>query len=193
MTSMTHDEPSSIQTRQSLLNRPPPGAETAQLPIVGRARQLLPTLALLIAGCASTPATKLTADSPGESAQIQARLDQIFDAGKKKDFGRMESYHLYGPGFTKFPINGTPRQDAEDARKAEHDGLSAVTNLTMQADDLKIDVFGGVGIATFVIYYGFTTTAGAVAKRERSSLVFVKDQGEWKIAHEHFSPIKADP
>ena len=114
-------------------------------------RQLVPVVALLFAGCASAPTAKQTAGCPKEQAQIRRRLDEIIDAAEKKDFNRLDSYHLYGQKFTKFAPEAPGRQDAEAARKGEHEGLAAATGLAMRADDLKIDVFGRVAIATFVL------------------------------------------
>ena len=152
-------------------------------------RQLLPVLAVLFAGCASVPAAKPTADYSKEQAQIRRRLDEIIGAAEKKDFERLDSYHLYGRKFTKFSPEAPGRQDAEAARKGEHDGLAAATDLGMKADDLKIDVFGHVGIATFVLNYSFKGPTGVIERKARSTMVFVKERGVWKIAHEHLSAL----
>ena len=37
---------------------------------------------------------------------------------------------------------------------------------------------------------GFDTGGERVQRKERSTLVFVREGGDWKIAHEHLSPIK---
>ena len=115
-------------------------------------------------------------------------MNQIFDAAEKKDFERLESYHLYGAGFTKFSPESPTRMDAATARKGERDGLQAVSDLYMKAQDLKIDIFDNTGIATFIFDYGFKAGTNTVQKQARATLVFVKDSGEWKITHEHFSP-----
>jgi ketosteroid isomerase-like protein len=99
----------------------------------------------------------------------------------------LDSYHSYGPKFSKFAVESVVRQDAATARMAEHAGLSAVTGMSMKAEDLKIDVLGSVGIATFILNYGFDTETERVEKKARSTLVFVKDEGAWKVIHEHFS------
>ena len=150
-------------------------------------------MALLLAGCATTPTTETSADQQRDKVQIEQRLNQIFDAAEKKDFDRLESYHLYGPGFTKFAPESPTRMDAAAARKGERDGLQAVNDLFMKAQDLKVDVFGNTGIATFIFDYGFKAGTNSFQKQSRATLVFVKDSGEWKITHEHFSPPKAGP
>ena len=150
-------------------------------------------VAMLMVGCVSAPRANLHANFPEEQAQIQHRLAEIFDAAEKKDLNRLDSYHFYGPKFTKFSASSLNRLDTTAARKGEHDGLATISDLKMMADDLKIDVFGKVGIATFVLNSSFKVGSDAIEKKEHSTLVFVNEQGVWKITHEHFSPIKSNP
>jgi ketosteroid isomerase-like protein len=140
---------------------------------------------LVIGGCASpSSSANLSAN-----AQIQKRLDEIFDAAMRKDMPRLDSYHAYGPGFTKFS-GQLGRLDAAAAREGEHHGLLATTDLSMKAADLKIDVFNRCAIATFILDYGFKTGTERIDKQDRATLVFVKEGAEWKITHEHLSPYK---
>ncbi len=64
-------------------------------------------------------------------------------------------------------------------------------SIKMKAADLKVDVFGTVAVATFLLDYSFETGSEQVRRQARSTLVFVKDHGAWKITHEHLSPVKA--
>jgi len=143
-------------------------------------------LLLVVGGCASM----LSSDLSAEQLQIKKRLDQVFAAAQNKDFARLDSYHLYGPQFTKFSGSSPERLDAAAGRKGEHEGLGAANKLQMRAESLKIDVFGTVGIATFILNYSFEAGAETVHRKDRSTLVFVKEAREWKIAHEHLSPIE---
>src|SRR4051812_12626918 len=106
---------------------------------------------------------------------------------------RLDNYHLYGPKFTKFSSESTSRLDAAASRKGEHAGLGAISDLAMHADDLKIDLFGNVGIATFIFRYSFKAGGNSFEKKAQGTMVFAKEGGAWKIAHEHFSTIKAEP
>jgi ketosteroid isomerase-like protein len=144
------------------------------------------------AGCASSPQTN-PHTAQKDQAQIERRLNEIFDAAEKKDLERLDSYHLYGPNFTKFAASSAGRLDAAAGRKGEHDGLSAIKDLMMQAEELKVDVFGDVAVATFTLKSSFKLATDTIEKKEHATLVFVKEQGSWKITHEHFSPIKATP
>jgi ketosteroid isomerase-like protein len=130
------------------------------------------------------------ANQSREKAQVQRRLEEIFDAAEKKDLARLDSYHAYGPAFTKFSPGELGREDAAASRRGEHEGLATLSDLVMRADDLKIDVFGDLAIATFILNSRFKHGTDSIEKKNRSTLVFVKDQGEWKITHEHFSAFK---
>jgi ketosteroid isomerase-like protein len=155
-------------------------------------RLSLAMLVCLLSGCASAPTNKITEDYPDERARIERRLSEILDAAEKKDLERLDSYHFYGPKFTKF---GTPagRLDATMARQDEHQGLSRISDLSMRAENLKIDVFGDVGVATFIMHSDFKAGTNTFHQKARSTLVFVNDGGFWKITHEHFSSPKEGP
>ena len=157
-------------------------------------RSLFPVVALVLCSCSQPSTTDLNADHPDDVVQIQRVLNDVFDAAAKKDFPRLDSYHFYGPKFTKFDdFEPLTRHDAAAGRKAEHDGLGSISDLSVKADGLKIDVFDNVAIATFVLDYGFKAGNDTIRTRARSTLVFVEDQGAWKIAHEHFSAFKSNP
>jgi ketosteroid isomerase-like protein len=79
--------------------------------------------------------------------------------------------------------------DAEAGRKGERAGLGGAKNLKMRIQNLKIDVFGDAGIATFILEYSFDSGTEVVRRKERSTLVFVRIAGEWRITHEHLSRI----
>ena len=128
-----------------------------------------------------------TIDERVAASQVRQRLNQIIEAAERKEFARLDGYHLYGRKFTKFSGTTWERQDARTARHGEHVGLGAVTDLQMEARDLKIDVFGGVAVATFVLEFRFRASSGTIRKKERSTLVFVHERGSWRIVHEHLS------
>jgi ketosteroid isomerase-like protein len=141
-----------------------------------------------LTGCTTTPPPSAD-NSPGaaETLEIEQRLAEIFDAATTKDFDRLDRYDLYGPRFTKFGGEAFGRQDAVTAREGEHAGLAPLAELSMRADDLKVDLFNDTAVATFILHYGFRTDAGPVNAQARATLVFVKTADGWKIAHEHLS------
>jgi ketosteroid isomerase-like protein len=132
---------------------------------------------------------------PEEQGGVERRIQEIMSAARNKDVDRLESYHLFGPKFTKFDdFEPLDRQDAETTRKLEREAITGVKEFRPNVKDLKVDVFGPVAVATFVFEYGITTDEDEkLSMRARSTMVFAKDSSEWKIVHEHFSPFKGNP
>ncbi len=147
------------------------------------------TVPFLMVGCAPVRTVDLQAEDPEAQVQIERRLQEVLAAAETKDFDRLESYHLYGPKFTRFSGASATRQDAAATRQIERDGLASLRGLKMRTEGLKIDVFGPVGVATFILEASFDSGGSTLHRKDRSTLVFVKEGGKWKIAHEHLSPI----
>ena len=145
------------------------------------------------AGCVTEKSAPPVSGRPDDQFAIRQLLEETFDAAARKDFPRLDSYHAYGPKFSKFSADSPHRQNAEEARQGEHEGLAAVDGMTMRADDLKVDVFGDAALATFVLDYAFEVEGRRIAARARATMAFVREGGVWLITHEHFSPIQARP
>jgi ketosteroid isomerase-like protein len=138
--------------------------------------------------------TTQTAFNPHQPTSAEDRLaveiclHKILDAAKFGDAEGLASHHLYGPKFTKYDdMEPLHRQEAEEARTGE-DGITQVDNFAYRVDDLRIDVFGPAAIATFMLDYAFDAEGDHIQANARSTLVFVLDGNDWKIAHEHLSP-----
>jgi ketosteroid isomerase-like protein len=131
---------------------------------------------------------------PEEQEKVKQTLIHIFDLAKAKELDSVESYHLYGPKFTKFDDGEQPdRQDAETAKKAERELFNAVSGFTYTLDDLKADVFEDAAIATFIINVAFKMGDMSGTAKSRATIVFVKIGEDWKITHEHFSTFVPPP
>lgn len=129
---------------------------------------------------------------PFESSQaaVAARIGEILDACEAQDFDRLASYHLAGPKFTKFDDEGPQgRQDSTTAMQGEIDAFRTLEDFKGWFEDLKIDVFGPVAIATGIFRCTFNVTGDAGTASSRTSAVFVDNTGQWLIAHEHNSPL----
>ena len=59
--------------------------------------------------------------------------------------------------------------------------------------DLVVNVFGDVAVATFNGHFVANVHGNPVARDQQSTLVFVKAGGDWKVVHEHFSPLGPAP
>ena len=125
-------------------------------------------------------------------AQVKKRLDEIWANGVTKDFAKQESFHLYGPKFTEFK-DGQPRGDAEANKKEEKEIISMLVDPKIDMKDLAIAVYGDTAIATFNGDSSAKIGGKPMAMKEAATMVFVKYKGDWKIVHEHFSPIGSPP
>jgi ketosteroid isomerase-like protein len=149
--------------------------------------------AVLSIGRVSTLAADSNPALTRAEAEVSQRLQEVFDAAAKKDMARLDSYHLYGPKFTKFGTGASGRLDGNAARESEHKGLTGLADLSIRADQLKIDVFGDTAVATFIGRADAKRGNQAIHSEERTTIVLVRNAGSWKIVHEHFSPFKSSP
>lgn len=129
---------------------------------------------------------------PDQQAAIRKRLDQIWDAARMRDFERLESYHLYGPKFTEFK-NGKPRGDAHTCAAGERAFFTMIDQPSADMKDLAINVFGAVAIATFNGQYGGVIQGKQVSVAQSTTFVFVQQDNDWKITHEHISMLGVSP
>ena len=129
---------------------------------------------------------------PDAQAAIRRRLDEIWATCATRDFERLESFHLYGPKFTAFK-EGKPRGDARTCAAGERAFFQMIEGPTVEMKDLAIHVFGEVAVVTFNGHYTGRIHGSAVAVDQQTTMVFVHTGGDWKITHEHMSPIGAPP
>jgi ketosteroid isomerase-like protein len=129
---------------------------------------------------------------PDAQAQVKRRLDEIWAVCAKKDFAKLASFHMYGPKFTEFK-DGEPRGDAAANRKTEETQLGMMADPKVDMKDLAVNVYGDTAIATFNGDFSAKVQGTAIAAKMQTTMVFVKYKGDWKIVHEHFSPIGPPP
>ena len=126
--------------------------------------------------------------NPEAQAQVRKRLDEIWATFVSKDVSKLESFHLYGPRFTAFK-DGQARTDGEANKKGEREFAAVLTDSRVDMKDLAIAVYGDTAIATFNGDFSGKIDGHPVAEKQAATMVFVKYKGDWKIVHEHFSPL----
>jgi len=125
---------------------------------------------------------------PEAQAEIQTVINGIFKSIQDNDSDKLISYHIYGPKFTEFRDSQFRFGSAEN-EEYERGFVGAISGFDYNLDDLKINVFGEVAVVTFHADFR-PTIAGEVHQIWGSTtLVFVKVNEEWKITHEHHSPL----
>jgi len=129
-----------------------------------------------------------------ERAEVERALRQIMSATRGQAVDELESYHAFGPKYTKFDdFEPLDRQDAETTRRLEREAVTGVKEFAPEIVDLKVDVFGPAAVATFVMDYEVLTEEDErLSFRARATMVFANDGGRWLIVHEHFSPFTAN-
>ncbi len=122
---------------------------------------------------------------------VERRLAEVMAAARAQAVDELESYHAFGPKFTKFDdFEPLERQDGETTRKLEREAVLGVLEFSPTILDPKVDVFGQAAVATFVMEYRVVSRSGEDAEfRARGTLVFANEGDEWLIVHEHFSPF----
>ena len=132
------------------------------------------------------------ADGSGEQQAVAETIRAVFRAAEQKQVDLLESYHLYGPQFTKFDEFGGGREDAATAQAAERRAVAAVKTFKATVEDLKVDLVGQAAVATFIVTYSAELVDATATGRLRSTVVFAKHRRSWKIVHEHYSALRAE-
>ncbi len=126
-------------------------------------------------------------DSDAQS-EVRERLAEIWPTAAARDFERLESFHLYGPTFTEFK-DGKPRGDAASCAAGERATFSRLEQPSVDMNDLAVNVFGDIALATFNGHFTGQIAGNDVALDQQCTMVFIRVDGDWKIIHEHMSPL----
>ncbi len=125
---------------------------------------------------------------PNAQKEVKAVLDSLFVSIQKRDVDELLSYHLYSDKFTEFR-DGLPRTGATENEVYERQLIENISAFDYELGSLKIDVFDKVAIVTFNADFRPTIGDNVVQLWRQATIVFVKNNGVWRITHEHFSPM----
>ena len=127
-------------------------------------------------------------DFPKAEEEIRAFLDALIDDVNHLRIENFAGHHLDSKKFTKFGPRAFERQDIHQTNESEAAFWSSVSDVEYEAQDLKIDVFRDVAVAT---WYGHVTLRIGEEQQQaqgRQTVVLVRTAAGWKIAHEHGTP-----
>lgn len=133
----------------------------------------------------------LMAEYPEEKEEIKQTMNEIVASVKAGDIDKLISFHAYGPKFTEFK-QGAPRNGGEENEAFEREVFGSVNEVVkMDANDMKIAIYhGNVAVVTFHSDFHLKFEEDTAVVNDQISLVFAKNgNGEWKIVHEHHSPL----
>lgn len=131
------------------------------------------------------------AEYPEEKEEIKQTMNEIVESVKAGNIDKLISFHAYGPKFTEFK-QGAPRNGGEENEAFEREVFGSVKEaVKMDAKDMKIAVYhGNVAVVTFHSDFHLKFEENVAVVNDQISLVFAKNgNGEWKIVHEHHSPL----
>jgi ketosteroid isomerase-like protein len=143
---------------------------------------------VLLASCTSArhPEKDLSHDPfPGAQAELREVVASIGRDIMTADIEGLHAIHLDSPKFTKFGPRSFDRQDVASTNESETAYVTSVSNMSYEARDLKIDVFGDVAVVTYYPYVSFVKDGKERHVSGRQTLVFLRTASGWKIVHEH--------
>ena len=123
--------------------------------------------------------------APEAQAEIRAVMQSIKSDIESANIEGLQAIHLNSDKFTKFGPRSFDRQDVISTNESEASFFSSISDANYEVRDLKIDVFGDVGIATYYPEVSFVRNGKVVEVSGRQTLVFLKTDSGWKLAHEH--------
>ena len=145
---------------------------------------------LQITSCNSKKYTQPVVDESNIVKNVEETIYKIFDACKNKNFLKLESYHINTSKFSIFKEDGSrERLSAKQNNQVVQNELSSLEDAIFNVSDLKIDVIRQVAVATFILDIKASIQNTAISGSNRTTFVFVEDEGSWKVLHEHFSPV----
>ena len=122
---------------------------------------------------------------PNVEAEIRDAVMSIKNDIESSNIEGLQAIHLESAKYTKFGPRTFDRQDVDDANQSEAAFFSSISNAKYDVNDLKIDVFGNIGIATFYPQVSFIRDGEDVQVTGRQTLVFLSTESGWKLVHEH--------
>jgi ketosteroid isomerase-like protein len=130
---------------------------------------------------------------------VRKAVYRSFEIGKSKDLQAIQSLHFNDKRFSKF--GDTPpymRMDYNETCMYEELYFASVSDYDFKIEDLKVDFFDDMAIATFIIEHtgmlvdDYSFTGRTMSVRSRGTMVLQKNDKQWLIVHEHFSKIPTE-
>lgn len=148
---------------------------------------------LVFSSCNQRKETKNLTNTLINESELQKELletvRKVWEDANKSNIQALKSAHLNSPKFSKFGPRIAERQDVNQTIKSETEHFSSIKDANLVIEDLKIDIFDKVGVATFYNNYSFIKNDNEVQGKGRVTLVFLRTEEGWKIIHEHSSPF----
>jgi ketosteroid isomerase-like protein len=147
---------------------------------------LIPVLLLLVSCTSAGQHQDLVNDSfPEAQAELREVVESIANDIMTGNIDALQAIHLDSDKFTKFGPRSFERQDLASTNESEAAFFGSVSDVNYEVKELKIDVFGDVGVATYYPHVSFVIDGEEQKASGRQTFVFLKTVNGWKIVHEH--------
>jgi ketosteroid isomerase-like protein len=154
-------------------------------------KKLIPIFALLlfvIVSCSQTINEQtdiINNEFPEKQQELIEAVNAIVRDAETANLDGLRDIHLDSDKFTKFGPRSFERQNVQETNESELAFFGRVTNYKEEVKDLKVDVFGEVGIATYYREVSAEQDGEVSNASLRQTLVFVNTEEGWKLVHEH--------
>lgn len=122
---------------------------------------------------------------PEAQAELREVVESIANDVMTANIEGLQAIHLDSDKFTKFGPRSFDRQDVASTNQSESTFFSSVSDMNYEIKELKIDVFGEIGVVTYYPHVSFVKDGEEQEASGRQTLVFLKTVNGWKIVHEH--------
>lgn len=135
---------------------------------------------------------KTVARTTPETA-VRAAFDRLLDGIRTADVEKVMGVYWNSPRLTIYNYNGTVTRGWEQVHTNRQSSYPNLKGVTLEVRDVRIEMFGADG-AVVMYYWTQSQTSRGVPDTStgRTTLVFRKIGGAWKIVHTHASPDNPD-
>jgi ketosteroid isomerase-like protein len=141
-----------------------------------------------LVGCASSIKRDLAHyPFPEAQSEIRRAVQKLTDDAINGDAEGIRAAHLSTDKFTKFAAGKYERIGFDECVDEEISVFTSAQTLKIEANDVKIDVFGDVAVLTEYVHIEITEDGEVFPGDARVTLVYVNTGDGWKIVHEHVS------
>ena len=158
-------------------------------------RVLIPSSCLVLAflGCVQKEDEAPTLDL----ATAEKELREVSEVVINENFAanRIDPFvpHI-APDVTVFGPAGGPREDGgEKMIESLQQAAANKTTHRWEEKDWKIQVYGDVGIVTFIYDHDSTRNGVRAERTSRATYVFHRRGDRWVLVHDHTSALRPDP
>jgi len=117
----------------------------------------LPVLVFIISCSCEKPfkGDQINDPFPEAQAELRESVETLAKDVMTANIKGLQEIHLKSDKFTKFGPRSFNRQDVKSTNESEAAFFGSVSNMNYEIEELKIDVFGDIGIATYYPHVSF--------------------------------------